>query len=65
MTKRERQTISRIKIENVPKMSQTQGKAGPLGILSKEVLPNDGGVQVSIGSWISFIVPRGITLLHP
>jgi hypothetical protein len=66
VTKQERKTVSRIKIENIPKMSQTAGKAGPLGIVSKEVLPNDQDVvEVSIGSWLSFTVPRGVTLLHP
>lgn len=56
MGKDERREISRIKIENLPGMCQAQGKVGPLGIVSKEPLPDDQGVRVSVD--LSFVIPQ-------
>lgn len=57
MGKDERGSVSRIKIENLPKNLPSQAKVGPLGIVSVESLPNEDAKEVSIGPWISFRVP--------
>ena len=55
--------ISRIKVENLPLLMQEQEKAGPFGVVRKEELPNEGGVQVSIGSFLSFTLPNAIAMI--
>lgn len=55
--------ISRIKTENLPLVAQQQEKTGPLGFVRVEALPNDGGAQVTIGSFLSFMLPDGIAMI--
>ena len=63
MGKDERKPISRIKVENLPQIAQEQVKAGPFGFLTVEELPNDGGVEVSLGSILSFRLPQAIAMI--
>ena len=57
MGREERQGISRIKLENLPRMGQTDGK-GEGSLVGKERLTN-GSVRVTVGPWISFVIPYG------
>jgi hypothetical protein len=55
--------ISRIKMENLPYLAQAQAKAGPFGLVRIEEVPNDGGVRVSVGSFLSFTLPDAIAMI--
>ena len=62
MGKDERKPVSRIKIENLPRIAQDESKTGPFGFVTWEDLANDG-VQVSIGSLLTFKLPQAIAMI--